>query len=244
MRDSRWKTLYRAGAVAPLVAVALYCSQFLILIAGERYPTTSEGWFALFQRSKLLGLWYLNALDIVSIALLGIMFLAIYVALRRVQPSWTLVALYFALLGVAVFVVPRVLTLAVVPLSDLYAAATSAAERAAYVAAWEALSHATTATPQTFGWLMMAVAGLIISVVVMRSGMQSRPFGKASGYVGIVGFVAAIGNYASWIFVPSIAAVLMPINGLLWLAWWVMMSAGLLRLAKETLDQGQDLRTE
>jgi hypothetical protein len=240
MRDSRWKTLYRAGAVAALVALALYCSQLLILIAGEPYPTTSEGWFALFQRSKLLGLWYLNALDIVSIALLGIMFLAIYVALRRIRPSWMLMALYFAVLGVMVFIVPRALTLTVVPLSDLHAAATTEAERAAYVAAWEALSHVTTATPQTLGWLLMAVAGLIISLVVVRSGMQSRPFGKATGFVGIAGSVAAFGNYAGWIFAPALAAVLMPFNGLLWLAWWVMMSVGLFRLANATRDHEKD----
>jgi hypothetical protein len=236
MEDSQWKTLFRAGAFAPLVALALYCSQFIILIAGEPYPTTAEGWFALFQRSKLLGLWYLNALDIVSIALLGIMFLALYVALKHVRPSWMLIALYFALLGVVVFVVPRALTLALVPLSDLQAAAVSEAQKAMYLAAGEALSHVTTATPQTLGWLLMAVAGLIISLVVLRV----STFGRAAGYVGVVGFVAALANYIGWILAPHIAAVLMPVNGLLWLIWWLLMSAGLFRLSRDTSDQRRD----
>ena len=169
MENRKWRTLYRAGAVAPLIALALYASQFIILFFGDPYPTTIEGWFALFQRSKLLGLWYLNALDIVSFALLGIMFLALYVALRRARPSWMLIALYLALLGVVVFIVPRVLTLSVLPLSDLHAAATTEAQRTMYLTAGEALSQVTTATPQTLGFLFMAVAGLIISVVILRS---------------------------------------------------------------------------
>ncbi|MBN1136721.1 MAG: hypothetical protein JXM73_09045 [Anaerolineae bacterium] len=44
------------------------------------------GWFALFQHSKLLGLFTLNALDILSIALMGVMFLALYAALKHADP--------------------------------------------------------------------------------------------------------------------------------------------------------------
>jgi hypothetical protein len=234
VENTNWKTLYRAGALAPLIALVLYASQFIILIFGDPFPTTIEGWFALFQRNKLLGLWYLNTLDIVSWTLLGIMFLALYVALRRVRPSWMLIALYFALLGVVVFVVPRVLTLSILPLSDLHAAATTETQRTMFLTAGEALSHVSTATPQTLGFLFMTVAGLIISVVILRNRSfgQSVAFGRVAGYVGIVGFVVALGAYTSWLLALPIGAMFMPINGLLWLVWWLMMSVGLFRLAK------------
>jgi hypothetical protein len=242
VENTKWKTLYRAGAVVPLIALVLYSNQFILLIFGDPFPTTIEGWFALFQRNKLLGLWYLNALDIVSFALLGIMFLALYVALRRVRPAWTLIALYFALLGVVVFIVPRVLTLSVVTFSDLHAAATTEAERIMYLTAGETLSQVSTATPQTLGFLFMAVAGLIVSAVVLRSGSFGRSvaLSKAVGYVGIVGFAVALANYTSWIIAESIAAMIMPINGLLWLVWWLMMSVGLFRLARDTPVHGAD----
>ena len=234
-----WSTLYRAGAVAPLIALAFYLFEFGILFVGEAYPTTSEGWFALFQRSKLLGLWYLNALDIISFALLGVMFLALYVALRRLRPSWMLIALYFALLGAAVFVVPRLLTLAILPLSDLHAAATGEAQRTMYLMAGEAMSQVTTATPQTPGFLFMAVAGLIVSAVLLRSRSlgNSAAFPKATGLVGIAGFVAALANYLSWLLAASVAEILMPINGLLWFLWWIMISVGLFRLARAASDE-------
>jgi hypothetical protein len=242
MMTAQWKTLYRAGAVAPLIALALYSSQFIIMICGEPFPTTTEGWFALSQRNRLLALWYLNALDIVSFALLGVMFLALYVALRRIRPSWTLIALYFALLGVVVFIVPRMLTLAMLPLSDMHAAATTEVQRTMALTAGGTLSHVTTATPQTLGFLFMAVAGLIVSIVVLRgrSFGGSPVFSKAAGYVGVVGFVVALANYVSWLVAPSIAAVLMPINGLLWLVWWLVVSVGLFKLARASPDQETD----
>jgi FtsH-binding integral membrane protein len=232
-QTAKWKPLYRAGAVAPLIALAFYLIEFSLLILGEEpYPTTIEGWYAIFQRSKLLGLWYLNALDIISFALLGVMFLALYVALRRIHPSWMLIALYFALLGVAVFIVPRVLHLSLLSLSDLHAAATTEAQRATYLAAGEALSQVSSATPQTLGFLFTAFAGLIISVVVLRNNVKSHPFGKAVAYVGIAGFVAALVNYIARLLAPDIAPMLMPINGLLWFAWWIMISVGLFKLVK------------
>jgi hypothetical protein len=241
--DGRWRSLYKIGAAAPLIALAFYLTEFSILFVGEPYPTTVEGWYALVQRSKLLGLWYLNALDIFSFALLGLMFLALYVALRHLRPAWTLIAIYLALLGVVVFIVPRVLQLALLPLSDLHAAAAGDAQRTLYLAAGEALSQVSTATPQTLGFLFMAAAGLIVSVIILRSSMGNTIFGpsaalgKVAGCVGIAGFVAALANYASWLLAPVIAEVLMPINGLLWFVWWIVISVGLFRLAKATPDQ-------
>jgi hypothetical protein len=234
MDNREWKTLYQAGAVAPLMVLLFYLIEFCILFVGDPYPDTIEAWYGLFQRSKLLGLWYLNALDIVSFALLGVMFLALYRALERVQPSWMLIALYVALLGVAVFIVPRALHLSLIPLSDLHAAATSDSQAALYLAAGEALSQVSTATPQTLGFLFMAVAGLIISAVILRgqSVVEAGRFGRAVGYVGITGFVVALANYASWLLALDVAEKLLPLNGLLWLLWWLLASAGLFRLSR------------
>jgi hypothetical protein len=239
---ARWTALYYAGAVAPLIALSFYLFEFSILFLGEPYPSNTKGWYALVQRSKLLSLWYLNALDILSFALLGIMFLALYEALRRVRPSWMLIALYLALLGVVVFIVPRVLHLSLLPLSDLHAAATTDAQKTIYLAAGEALSQVSTATPQTLGFLFMALAGLIISIVILRS----QPFGKsvalskAVGCVGIAGFVAALANFGGRLLAPTIAEILMPINGLLWFAWWILISVNLFKLARRTSTQGSE----
>ena len=98
------------------------------MIFGGPFPATTEDWVALFQRNKILGLLYLNALDIFSIALLGTMFLALYIALKRYNQASMLIATYIAMLG-GVFVVPRVAMLSIVTLSDQYTAATTEAQR-------------------------------------------------------------------------------------------------------------------
>ena len=91
--DPRWKDLYRVGGIAPLVAVAFYLIELLSLLSGEPFPVAPEDWFSLFLRHKFLGLLYLNALDILSITLLGVMFLALVAALWRGHESAALIAI-------------------------------------------------------------------------------------------------------------------------------------------------------
>ena len=85
--EANWKSFYYVGGAAPLVTLVFYLSE-LLFISWDNYPTSMEAWFALFQGSKLLGLFYLNALDIISVALLGVMFLALYVVLRKTHPAF------------------------------------------------------------------------------------------------------------------------------------------------------------
>ena len=226
--DSVWKPLYKVGGIAPLVALAFYLIQVLAMLSGEPYPATAEAWFSLFQRSKVLGLLYLNALDILSIAFLGTMFLALYIALRRRHGSGMAIAAFFAFLGVAVFVVPRVATLAVLPLSDQYAAAATEAQRSQLLAAAQALGSLAQATPQTAGFFFLAVAVLIISAVMLRA----AAFGKAAAYAGLLAGLLTLADDACLVLAPSAAAVLMPISGAIWLIWWLLVSRGLFQLGR------------
>jgi hypothetical protein len=227
--DLCWKTLYRVGGVAPLIALVFYSSEFLISFSGETYPTTPEGWFALFQRSRILGLYFLNALDVLSIALLGTLFLALYVALKETNPSLMAIAAFLAFLGIAVFVSTRgAMVSATLSLSDQYAAATTEAQRSQILAAGRAIHAAGRATPETTGFVFLAIAGLIISIVTLRGG----GFGRATPYVGILASLATFGDDISILLAPSLAVILMPINGLLWLIWWLLVSRGLFRLGR------------
>jgi hypothetical protein len=74
---------------------------------------------------------------------------------------------------------------------------------------------------------------MIVSVVMLRTGSLVR----AAGYVGVLWFLAAVANDASRLLAPSLAAILMPLNGLLWLIWIVLTSIGLLWLARSAPDE-------
>lgn len=227
--DAPWKSLYRIGGTAPLITIAFYLSQFLITFSGETYPSTAEGWFGLFLRNKLMGLFFLNALDIISIAILGLMYLALYVALRRINPSYMAVAAFFAFLGIAIFVSTRAAMVSgTLSLSDQYAAAITEAQRSLVLAAGLAIISLSRATPETIGFLFMAVASLIISVVFL----QSEIFGNVMAYVGILAFVITLANDISIVTAPLVAPVLMPLNGFLWFIWWILVSRKLLQLAR------------
>ncbi len=236
-KDAAWKSLYRVGAVAPLIALAFYVIQIVAIILGGPYPTGITDWLSLFQRSKVLGLLYLNALDVFSIAILGLMFLALYVALRQTNESYMAIAAFFALLGIAVFVASRAdVVSASLSLSDQYAAATEA-HRAQILVAWRATAAPVCATIQTTGFLFTAAAGLIISAVMLRS----KVFGKATAYVGILAGAVTFADYACIVVAPAVANILMPVAGLLWLVWWVLVSRGLFRLGKRTLKAVEEI---
>ncbi len=227
--DSRWKSLYTAGGAAPLIMLAFYLTEVVVMIfALEPYPSTPYDWLSLFQRNKILGLLYLNALDILSIALLGLMFLALYVALRQVNESYMAIAAFFAFIGIPVFIVPRVASLSVLPLSEQYAAAITDAQRSQILAAGQAVSAQVQATPQTAGFFFMTVAVLIISVVMLRSAI----FNDATAYVGILASVFTFALDISTVIAPSQYDVLMGVVMLLWVAWYISISRRLLRLGR------------
>jgi hypothetical protein len=185
----------------------------------------------LFQRSKILGLFFLNALDIFSIAILGLMYLALYVALRRTNPSQMVIATFFAFLGVAVFISSRAaMVSATLSLSDQYATAATETQSFQSLAAGQAITSLSRATPETIGFLFMAIAGLVYSKVIL----QSENFSKVIGYLGILAFTFTLANDISLVVAPSAAAILMPINGLIWLIWWLLVGRTLLQFGQNT----------
>ncbi len=121
--DPRWNWLYKIGGVAALIVLALFLSGIIGIIgavtAGSP-PTVTNGWFTPFQNNWLVVLFKLNVgfsgvqpdslhvlnlLDIVIMALFGIMFLALHVALGQTSKIWSLVAVSLPFLGIAVFLI-------------------------------------------------------------------------------------------------------------------------------------------
>jgi hypothetical protein len=230
--EKQWKPLYRAGAIAPLIALATYVIEIIgVILAGDPYPTSSLQWFTLFADNKLIGLLALNVFDVVSIALLGVMFLALYMAMRRGNESIGLIAAFFALLGITVFVASRAdMGSTMLKLSEEYAAATSQIQKDQLLAVGQALAAPVRATIDTMGYFFIAAASMLISVVILRSGI----FNKATAYVGILGFVITLVSRLSLVFETSLPEMLLPVGGLIWLIWWVLVSRGLFRLARES----------
>ena len=238
MEVSHWKRLFLIGGAAPVMTLAIYLSQWLIIaLTGEAYPITPEEWFAFFEHGKLLGLIYLNAFDVFSIAILGLMFLALYVALKRTHPPLMAVAAFFMFLGVAVFVSSHSdAASAMLTLSDQYTTVVSEAGRSQILAAGEAVLVSTRATPETIGFFFIAFGSLTTSFVILRN----KAFSRGIAYIGSLAFLLTLANDISLVFAPSITPMLMPLNGFLWLIWWILIGRKLLQLgsvkAKESYE--------
>jgi hypothetical protein len=175
-----WKPLYKVGGMAALVQIAIIVIQAPIFILYPQ-PTTVLGHFTQFQSNRLLGLLDLDLMLILGEAFSVLIVLALYVALKRASPSLMAIALTLGLGGIALFFAVNP-TLSMLYLSDQYAAATTDAQRAAFLAAGEALWANYNGTAFGLFFVFSGVAYVIIAAVMLRSGV----FNKTTASVGIL----------------------------------------------------------
>lgn len=178
--DFAWKLLYKVGGVAALAEIAIIVIQAPIFILYPQ-PTTVMGHFTQFQSNKLLGLLDLDLMLILGEAFSVLILLALYAALRRASPSLMTIALTLGLGGIALFFAVNP-TFSMLYLSDQYAAAATEAQRAAFLAAGEALWANYNGTAFGLFFVLSGVAYVIIAAVMLRSGV----FSKTTAYVGIL----------------------------------------------------------
>jgi hypothetical protein len=219
--DSRWKPLYRVGGAAALTIVVLFVIQIIVLVASPP-PSTVIGYFTLFHKNALLGLLDLDLLSIADYALMGLMFLALYVALRRASPSFMAIALTLGLVGIAAYFASNT-AFNMLSLSNQYAAATTDAQRSLFLAAGQAMLAIYQGTAFYVSYVLVSVAPLIISVVMLRSTL----FGKVTAYVGIVANVIGLG-----FFVPAIGVFLSLISVVGLQIWYILIARRLFMLAQ------------
>lgn len=175
-----WRPLYLVGGVAALLSVALVGLAVYVFVISPP-PTSIEQWFALFHRDGFLGLLDLDLLMVVSYVVMIPLYLALYVALRRISQPFMAIALAFNLLGAALIVAvnPGV---AMLTLSDRYAAATTEAQRTVALAAGQALLANWAGTAFVMGYLLGGIGILITAAVMLRS----KVFNSLTAYAGLV----------------------------------------------------------
>lgn len=219
---SGWKLLYRVGGAAALTIVGIMIVQIIVFIASPP-PSAVLGYFTLFHRNGLLGLLSLDLLYVVDNALVVLLYLALYAALRRASPSLMAIALAFGLVGIAAYFASNT-AFEMLSLSNQYAAATTDAQRSLLQAAGQAMLATFQGTAFDVYYILGAVATLIISLVMLRSGI----FGKATAYAGIAaGVLMVIPSTAGTIGLYFAFASLVPTA-----IWLVLIARRLFRLAQ------------
>ena len=198
--DSAWKSLYKVGGGAALIMVAITLTQVVVFaISPPPYKGTAVDWFAFFQKNALVGLLDFEVLLIVYVGLSALVSLALFVVLRRTSPTLTAIFLVLSMIGSAAFISARP-AFEMLSLSNQYAAATTDAQRAAFLAAGEVMVAVFRGTAYLASYLLGSITGLIIGVVMLRSGIFGRAIPSlrmASSVLDFGLFVPTVGIFIS-----------------------------------------------
>lgn len=222
-----WRSLYKVGGAAACAVLALVPIQMVVFLLWPLPGTVAE-WFALFERNALVGLVDMDVLLIVDNVLLGLMFLALYVALRSRGPSLMAIGLTLELVAITTYFSSNT-AFQMLTLSDEYAAATTEARRLVLLAAGEARIATWQGSAFDVSYVLGAFAILITSAVMLRS----EVFSRATAYVGLVfGALSVVPASAGRVGLIMSLLSLVP----MW-AWLVLIARALLKLGKERPEE-------
>lgn len=243
-KDNSWRALYITGGVAALLAVFVFrrnlaaelglLSNLGLLSGAPTSPLTGAiDWLNLLQENRLIGLTLLNFFDVIEYALVGLMFLALYGALRQTSKSAMLIATTCGLVGITVYLASNQ-AFAMLALSERYATATTAAQRSLYLAAGEALLA--TNNPEAiyqgsgiyFSLFLVLLAGLIISIVMLRS----ETFRKATAITGMLANGIGLCYFIGLAFAWELYWLPIPISAPFRVIWYFLIALRLFKLAK------------
>jgi hypothetical protein len=162
----------------------------------------------------------------------AMVFLALYVAVGKVNASGMAIAFTLALLGIAIFFATNT-PFSMRTLSRPFAAATADADRSLLLAAGEALlANANQRAIGGFnvGLFLVSVAGLIVSSVMRRA----TSFRTLTAYVVILAFRLSLADYVRQAFTSSVTVALLLIlpGALLLVIWFVSVGVRLWQLGR------------
>lgn len=175
-----WRTLYRIAAAAAVGVLALVPVQMLVFVRWPP-PDSVADWFALYQQNVVIGLIDMDLLLIVDQVLIAIVCLALCVSLWRVSRAWISIALLFAVVACATYIASNP-AFEMLRLSHRFEAATTPMQHMQALSAGEAMIATWLGSSFATGYVLGALAFLIIAVVMLRSDVFSR----ATGYLGLV----------------------------------------------------------
>jgi len=196
--DSRWQWLYRLGGSAALITAIFIPLQVVIFMAWPP-PTTAQGYFTVFQSNPLIGLLNLDLLLLIDQVLGVVILVALYIALRRTNEAVMAVVLALGLVAAAAYLASNT-AFNMLTLSQQYAAATADAQRAMYLAAGESMLAIYIGTAFQLSYILGAVVGTAIGIVMWRSDLFSRATASMAVLANVISlglYVPVVGLYIS-----------------------------------------------
>lgn len=228
-QQHEWYTLYRVGAIAALVMIAIIPIQ-IVIFAVWQPPTEISAWYALFERNPLLGLLSLDLLYLLNNILLSLMYLALYIVLRDHAPSLMLIGIALGFIGIAIYYASNP-SFEMWTLARQYAAANDSEQNLLLAAGMGVLTRYTGTAFNTY-YVLNAITLLIIAVVMLKT----SDFSRATAYWGLIsGVLMSIPSTVGTIGLIFSIASLIP-----WIVFSILVSRQLLRLANHIQSNPTD----
>jgi hypothetical protein len=240
--DTGRKILYWLGALAALLAVFVFRRNlsaeltvfqgFGIFAVPDVIPVRALEWFRLLQENRFVGLALLDFFDLVEFLLVGLIFLALYFALKPVSRRAALIGITCGLAGVLLSCVLNP-ALPMLALSEQYAAATTEAQQSTILVVGDSLLKNQPGIINQrmgigIGLFLVLLAGLIFSIAMLRSDV----FGKATAVTGIL----ANGIYLVYFCALAVAPLMIwlppTLSAPFRMIWYILIAVKLFPLSK------------
>jgi hypothetical protein len=232
---SNWKAFYKlAGTMALLIVLAGLVDAITSSQGGEVKANSTVSiveWFTMFQSSSFYAFSNLGLINIITLSLAVLVYLALYQAHRREQPTFAALAAVLFFIGTAVYLSSNTV-FSLFGLSKQYALAAEAQKPLLEAAGHALLAQGADLTPGTFmGFFFTQSAGLLITSVMLRS----KAFGKWIGGLGLAGYGLSSVFFVLAAFAPdnyASAMVFMMPGGLILLAYQILVARRFFQLGR------------
>lgn len=210
-RSGGFTMLYRIGAVAAAATVVITLVQIVLGIAWPPpdfapTPAVAESMLQLVHADPVRAFVTLDGLMVLDYLLLIVVYLALWAALRDREPSLVTLGTSLALLAIGLYFTANP-SITMFVLAEHYGAGSSAA--AGVVAAAQAVLATFEGTAFIVHYIVMGVAGILVSTAMLRGQVFSRATGIAGVLqgammlvpvtFGTVGLIFAVGSLIPFI---------------------------------------------
>ena len=192
-------------------------------------PATAGEAFSLLQNNRILGLLRLDLPTVLAMPLYYFVFLGLFASLKRADYALATLSTALAFVGVTLLLATPT-ALPMISLSERHAAATTEEVRVKLEAAGEAIlaTDIWHGTGAVMGGFLLQCGGVLISVVMLRSGV----FSKTIGGVGLATHGLDLAHGVFGLLLPAAGIVLMAVAGPLYLIWFPLVGRRLLQLGR------------
>jgi len=224
------KLYFIAGVTSFLQLITIAGYGVALAVLGPK-PQTAQEFFLIQQNSALEVILRSDFLLMVLIGLYLITFPALYLALRKLSPIFSAMALMMTI-SAAVITFSADSTLSMLYLGEKYLAAATDALRAQYLSAGEAVIALDmwNSSGSYANGILLQGSGVIISLIMLRS----PDFRKLTAWSGLLGNGFDLIQHVLHPFLPALMAPIQSFMGIFYLIWYIMLGIDLLRLGNKS----------